>query len=150
MERSQRLCQKLPGLSDSETIPPEDAPLSLCIQKSSRILLLCHKVAVRPLKEIALLVGLWLTPHITRGNTLLRGSRHLEKPDLQQTSMVHLLCWYSYRRVYCKKLQADTFLRCKCDIRWEILFSTSMINQKYIFFSIPAADFLVIKLLTEP
>ena len=46
-----------------------------------RILLRSHKVAVRPLKEIALLVGHWLTPHITQGNTRLGGSRCLEKPD---------------------------------------------------------------------
>jgi len=46
-----------------------------------RILLRSHKVAVRLLKEIALQVGHWLTPHITQGNTHLGDSRCLEKPE---------------------------------------------------------------------
>lgn len=48
-----------------------------------RILLRGHKVAVRLLKEIALLMGHRLTQHITQGNTHLGGSGCLKKPDHQ-------------------------------------------------------------------
>lgn len=61
-----------------------------------RILLRSHKVAVRLLKEIALLVGHWLTPHISQGNTHLGGSRCLKKPDRHTSQVQYLLCCYCF------------------------------------------------------
>lgn len=62
-----------------------------------RILLLSHKVAVRLLKEIALLAGHWLTPRIARGNTHLGSCRHPEKPDHQ---VQYLLWCYCFTHAY--------------------------------------------------
>lgn len=47
-----------------------------------RILLPYHKVAVSLLKQIALLVGPWPTPHITQGNTRSQESGCLETRQL--------------------------------------------------------------------